>query len=203
LEQKLSDPKTLLSLSGADMKPGTLSASTLIVIDCQQEYVDGMLPLPGIQNALSEIVDMLVRARNSGTPIIHVAHKGTPGGAFDRTAENGQIVPQVAPLSNELVVEKPLPNAFAGTNLADELTKIGRKELIVCGFMTHMCISSTVRAALDNGYRNTVIGSACTTRDLPMVGGGIIDASALHQASLSALADRFAIIAGRSSDVSK
>ncbi|MEH6527260.1 MAG: cysteine hydrolase family protein [Sneathiella sp.] len=197
----MSDPKTLLSLSGANTNPGALSDSTLIIIDCQQEYVDGMLPLPGVQKALSAVSDILSRARDAGTPIIHVAHKGAVGGAFDRTAANGQIVSQVAPLNEELVIEKPLPNAFAGTNLADELSNIGRKELIVCGFMTHMCISSTVRAALDLGYRNTIIGDACATRDLPMVGGGVLDAAALHQASLTALADRFAIIAGGSSDV--
>jgi len=197
----MSKPKTLLALSCANTNPGTLSNSTLIIIDCQQEYVDGMLPLPGVQDALSAVSDILSRARNSGAPVIHVAHKGTVGGAFDRTAASGQIVSQAAPLKTELVIEKPLPNAFAGTTLAEDLIRTGRKELIVCGFMTHMCISSTVRASLDLGYRNTVIGNACATRDLPMVGGGVLDAAALHRASLTALADRFAVIAGKSGDI--
>ncbi len=197
----MAEPKTLLSLSGADMTPGALSKSTIISIDCQYEYVDGMLPLPGVTEALAEVRRLLERARSAGAPIIHIAHKGAPGGAFDRTAANGQIVDAAAPIGEEKVIEKPLPNAFAKTNLADALKEIGRKELIVCGFMTHMCISSTVRAALDLGYRNTVVASAAGTRDLPKAGGGVIDARSLHDASLAALADRFAIIAGTSDDL--
>ncbi|PHQ72207.1 MAG: cysteine hydrolase [Sneathiella sp.] len=195
-------PKTLLSLSGADMTPGALSKSTLIVIDCQQEYVDGMLPLPGVAAALEEVSRLLVMARAAGTPILHIAHKGAAGGAFDRDGAGGQFARHAAPEKEESVIEKPLPNAFAKTSLAEELEKIGRKELIVCGFMTHMCVSSTVRAAMDLGYRNTVIAAASGTRDLPGVnGGGIITADVLHQASLAALADRFAIIAGSVADL--
>jgi nicotinamidase-related amidase len=197
----MTEPKTLLSLSGADMTPGALSKSTIISIDCQNEYVDGMLPLPGVTEALAEVRRLLERARSAGTPIVHIAHKGAPGGAFDRTAANGQITDAAAPIGEEMVIEKPLPNAFAKTNLADALDEIGRKELIVCGFMTHMCISSTVRAALDLGYRNTVVATAAGTRDLPLAGGGVIDARSLHDASLAALADRFAIIAGTSDDL--
>ena len=57
-----------------------------------------------------------------------------------------------------------------------------------------MCVSSSVRAALDLGYRATLVAGAAGTRDLPLPGGGVIDAKSLHNASLAALADRFAII---------
>jgi hypothetical protein len=53
--------------------------------------------------------------------------------------------------------------------------------------MTHMCVSSTARAALD--------ADSCGTRDLPDGAGGIIDADTLHKTALAELADRFAIIA--------
>ncbi len=197
----MTEPKTLLSLSGADMTPAALSKATIIVIDCQNEYVDGMLPLPGVTDALSEVRRLLQRARGAEAPIVHIAHKGAPGGAFDRTAANGQIADAATPVGDERIIEKPLPNAFAKTNLAEVLEEIGRKELIVCGFMTHMCVSSTVRAALDLGYRNTVVARAAATRDLPMAGGGVIDGSSLHEASLAALADRFAIIAETADDL--
>ncbi len=61
--------------------------------------------------------------------------------------------------------------------------------------MTLMCVSSTVRAALDLGYRSTVVSGAVATRDLPTTDGGVIDAGSLQTASLAALADRFAVIA--------
>ena len=86
------------------------------------------------------------------------------------------------------------PNAFAGTDLAAELGAPGQS-ILVAGFMTHMCVSSTVRAALDLGYPATVAADACATRDLPLIDGGVISAADLHAAELAALADRFAAIA--------
>jgi len=65
---------------------------------------------------------------------------------------------------------------------------------VLAGFMTHMCVSSTARAALDLGYQTTVVADACATRDLPRPGGGTIAAADLHAAELAALADRFAIV---------
>jgi nicotinamidase-related amidase len=60
--------------------------------------------------------------------------------------------------------------------------------------MTHMCVSSTARAALDLGYPVTVAADASATRDLPAPGGGVVSAGDLHRAELAALADRFACV---------
>lgn len=192
----MGSPKTLLEMAGAPLGPSALSAATVVMIDCQNTYVDGGLALPGVQPALEDGARLLVRARAAGTPVIHIAHAGKPGGAvFDPEGHSGQIAPEVAPEGDEPVVWKSLPNAFAGTDLHERLQATGRKEIILAGFMTHMCISSSARAALDLGYRCTVIDGATTTRDLPDTRGGTISADALHHASLAALADRFAVIA--------
>jgi nicotinamidase-related amidase len=92
------------------------------------------------------------------------------------------------------VIAKGLPNAFAGTALDERIRATGRKELILIGFQTHMCISATARSALDHGYRTTIVASACATRDLPNPLGGVTPAEVLHAATLSALADRFAVV---------
>ena len=60
--------------------------------------------------------------------------------------------------------------------------------------MTHMCVSSTVRAALDLGYSTTVVANACATRPLPTHDGSVIEADTLHLAALTELGDRFAVI---------
>ncbi len=190
----MSEPQTLLALSGADLTPSRLSAATVVLIDCQMEYVNGALALPGVGPALESAGRLLSRARKAGTPVVHIVHKGQPGGPFDLDAERGQIAPQVAAENGETVISKGLPNGFAGTDLHATLQALGRKELIFGGFMTHMCVSSSVRAALDLGYRATLVAGAAATRDLPLPGGGVIDAKSLHNASLAALADRFAII---------
>jgi nicotinamidase-related amidase len=55
-----------------------------------------------------------------------------------------------------------------------------------------MCVSATVRAALDLGYRTTVVADATATRDLPDLAGGVIDAAVVKRVALAELADRFA-----------
>lgn len=192
----MSEPKTLLEMAGADPNPPALSDAVVVMIDYQNEYLSGALPLPGGAPAVAEAARLLERARAAGAPIIHIAHAGQPGGPFDRAAERGAIIDAVAPAKGESVIEKPLPNAFAKTALAEALEKAGRKEIVFAGFMTHMCVSSSARAALDLGYRATIVAEACATRDLPAATGGApITAGALHDASLAALADRFAVIA--------
>jgi nicotinamidase-related amidase len=185
--------KTLLEMAGADLTPPKLSDAVLVVIDAQNEYVDGKLPLPGVKPALENIARLLAKAREGGGRIVHVQHRGRAGGAFDPATRAFAIADEAAPKAGETVVEKPLPNAFAGTTLNETLAEIGAKRLVLAGFMTHMCISSTARAALDLGYQTTVAGDACATRDLPAAGGDIAAAD-LHRAELAALADRFSIV---------
>jgi nicotinamidase-related amidase len=187
--------RTLLEMAGADPNPPRLAEAALLVIDAQGEYRTGRLPLDGIEPSLAVLAALLGRARAAGAAVIHVAHKGRPGGLFDRAAPGGAILEEVAPLAGEPVVEKPLPNAFAGTDLAERLGAIGRKNVIVVGYQTHMCVSSTARAALDLGYRVTIAHDACATRALPdPLGGGPIPGPAIHRHALAELADRFAIV---------
>lgn len=190
----MSEAKTLLQMAGAPQQPAALSESALVMIDCQCEYVDGVLALPGVGPALAECAKVLARARAVNVPIVHVQHKGQPGGLFDPEAVSFTIAAPAAPETGEVCVTKALPNAFAGTELTDVLRGTGRKTVIFAGFMTHMCISSSVRAATDLGFGATVVGDACATRDLPDGKGGVVSAADLHRASLAALSDRFAII---------
>ena len=191
----MTTPKTLLEMSGADMWPAPLATSTLVIIDAQNEYLDGKLALPGIVPAMSALSWLLAKAREAGAPVVHVQHKGRAGGLFDLDARGGAIIDAVMPASGEHLVQKPLPNAFAQTGLDATLKKLGRTQLVIAGFMTHMCVSSTARAALDLGYKATVAADAAATRDLPDPMGGVISAAALHRAALAELADRFAIVA--------
>jgi nicotinamidase-related amidase len=191
----MSTPKTLLELSGADTRPPPLSGAALVIIDAQNEYLDGKLALPGIKPAMDALVRLLAKARDAGAPVVHVQHRGRPGGLFDVEARGGAIIDAVKPAGGEAIVQKPLPNAFAQTELDATLKKLGRTQLVIAGFMTHMCVSSTARAALDLGYKAMVAADAAATRDLPDPMGGVIGADALHRAALAELADRFAIVA--------
>ncbi|MCB4822950.1 cysteine hydrolase family protein [Roseicella aerolata] len=192
----MADPRTLLQMAGAPAHPAPLDAAALIIVDAQGEYREGRLPLEGIGPAVERLAVLLAAARKAGMPVIHIAHKGRPGGLFDREGAGGAILPELAPAAGEPVVEKGLPNAFAGTDLQDRLAALGRKELLLAGFQTHMCISSTARAALDLGYRVTIAGDACATRALPdALGGAPISGAEIHRIALAELADRFAVVA--------
>lgn len=83
-------------------------------------------------------------------------------------------------------------SAFADTRLEEAIRRTGRKNLIIAGFMTHNCVSSTARAARDLGYAPTIVAAATATRDLPDGKGGLVPAPVLQAASLAALADRAA-----------
>jgi nicotinamidase-related amidase len=167
------------------------------MIDPQREYtVTGKVPLAGIDAAVEEGVRLLAFARAQGMPIFHVVHHGKPGGAlFDPLLDGAAFIPGLVPLDGETVLIKSLPNAFAGTPLADRLRATGRSEIVIAGFATHMCVSATARAALDHGFRSTVVAAATATRDLPHVSGaGITPAACTQEATLAALSDRFSVV---------
>ena len=190
-----TEPFTLRAAAGLPPRYGPMNDAVLIVIDAQMEYSDeGALALDGLQPALDNITALLLKGRKDGAEIVHIAHEGSEGRAFD-PAKGGRIIEQVAPLEGEAVIGKGLPNAFRHTELQNHLAEIGRPHLIICGFMTHMCVSSTARAALDLGYETTVVSDATATRSLPATDGGeAIAAADLHRSSLAALADRFSAI---------
>ena len=195
----MTEAKTLREMAGASPEPSPFEESSLVLIDCQREYTVGSLPLTGVNEALAECARVLNAARAAGSPIVHVIHRGKPGGLFDPTGPGGEEVSEVAAAPDETIVYKGLPNSFAGTELDEVLKGFGRKNMIAIGFMTHMCVSSTIRAGLDLGYGLAVVANACATRDLPDGRGGVVTADTLHQAELAALSDRFANVV---SDVS-
>lgn len=196
-----TEPRTLLQLAGASLQPARLGDAALVLIDLQNEYLDGPLALPEAGPAIAKAALLLEAARQAGTPIVHIAHRGAAGGLFDRALPRGAIVAELTPREGETVVEKGLPNAFAGTALDAVLKATGRRELILGGFMTHMCVSATARAGLDHGYRVTVCAEACATRALPSPLGGVLDHRQVHEVALAELADRFAVIARGAAEI--
>lgn len=188
-------PRTLLQLAGAAVAPVRLADAVLVVIDAQGEYLTGALPLDGIGPALDRLALLIARAWRAGAHVIHIQHRGPPGSLFDPAGPGGAILDQVAPSPGDLVIGKTSPNAFAGTDLGAQLAMLDRPPLVLAGFMTHMCISSTARAASDLGYRVTVAADATATRALPSQFGGLpVPAAIVQAAALAALADRFAAV---------
>jgi nicotinamidase-related amidase len=188
-------PKTLRDHAGIAWPAARFDDAVLLLIDAQREYTEGKLRLHGIDAAVEGVVGLLERARRAGTPIVHVAQNGKPGSAlFDPAGPMSRFISGIEPGAGEATVIKSLPNAFAKTELDATLKATGRGNLIVAGFMTHMCISATTRVATDLGYRATVVAGATATRDLPDGNGGVVDAETVQRVALAELGDRFATV---------
>ena len=189
----MPEPTTLRSLGGLPSTPAGLAESTLIMIDCQNTYTRGVMELDGVAAALDEAAKLLERARSAGIPIIHIEHDDGDGSLYDIRAEIGQIVDRVAPQGDETVIVKHFPNSFVHTDLDEQLKAASARNLLLAGFMTHMCVNSTARGAFNLGYAPTVVASATATRALPGP-TGVVSSAALQAASLAAIGDLFGIV---------
>jgi biuret amidohydrolase len=81
---------------------------------------------------------------------------------------DGQIVPELAPQDDEIVVMKTTDSALTGTNLRLLLHNMGIKDVIVSGIFTDQCISSTVRSLADESYGVVVVDDCCAAATLEL-----------------------------------
>ncbi|MFF3646500.1 cysteine hydrolase family protein [Streptomyces sp. NPDC002564] len=191
------DTTTLRQLMKLDETPAKLSNATLVLVDYQNVYTGGTMELTGWREAVKNTKTLLERARKAHTPVIHIVEKG-----YDLKSKAGQIIPDLKPVKGESVVEKAVPNGFHDTHLAAELKKTGRKNVIISGFMTHMCTLFTTEGAVYNGYNPTVIGDASATRPLPVNGNPRgIPARQVHEAALATIQDRFGVVVPKQRDL--
>ncbi len=196
MSKNTSNPSTLLELAGG--KSGTLNWSdcAIVFIDFQNEYVDGAMPLGQLGKAATTNARLLLdKARAEDIPLFHIAHHGEDKGAvFDPSSSKVDIVDSLKPLDDEKVIIKKAPNAFKDTELNELLLATGKPQVVFVGFMSHMCVSSSVRAAFDLGFENFVFHNACATRELPDVKREAISAEVVHNNAMAALQDRFATL---------
>jgi nicotinamidase-related amidase len=187
-------PANLRKLAGVPPVVAIAARHTaLLLIDFQREYLDGALPL-NAADASSWAAELMQAADRLGMLVAHVHQVAAHAGAALFRPGSAAVAPwpQLRPLQRHLVVEKRLPSAFAGTALDEALRRAGIDLLVLAGLMTHMCVDSTARDAVHRGYLVVVACDACATRDLPGTGGAVIPARVVHEATLAALADRFA-----------
>jgi len=186
--------KTLREIVGLGNQPPSLGDAALILVDIQNTYREGIMQLVDVEPAVQEAQRLLEAARAAGAPIFHIRHDAGPGSPYDVTAAIGQISDEVAPHDGEPVITKHYPNSFHQTDLEQRLREKNISNVIIAGFMTHVCINSTTRGAFNLGFAPTVIASATATRNLPGLDGKVVSAESLQAASLAALGDIFAIV---------
>ncbi|MDR3673014.1 MAG: cysteine hydrolase family protein [Holophaga sp.] len=191
---------TLRELLGLGQQPAPLKESALIMIDCQNTYRSGIMALTGVEEALLEARKLLELARTLKIPIFHVRHDAGAGSPYDINAEVGAFAKEVAPHRGEPVITKNLPNAFFQTDLDQQLKAIGIHNIVLAGFMTHMCINSTAHGGFALGYAPTVVASTTATRPLQAANGKVVSAQEVQDAAIASTRDLYATIIDRVSD---
>ncbi|KGM06229.1 Isochorismatase [Methylophaga thiooxydans] len=192
---------TLRDIVGLGHEATGLSESALIMIDCQNTYREGVMQLEGVEEALLHARTLLNLARDKGVPIFHIKHDGGEGSPYDLNTALGDIAEEVAPEDGEHVIVKNFPNAFIQTPLDEALRSRGIENIILAGFMTHMCVNSTAHGGFNLGYKPSVVASTTATRALQAPDGSIISAKQVHEAALASTRDLYAAVVNEVSDL--
>lgn len=168
----------------------------LIVIDVQNEYIDGNLPItfPDSTSSLAAIASAMDGAQACDVAVVVVqtllADSSPIFAAGTRGAELHSVV---LSRPRDLLISKPLPSCLAQTDLNQWLVERGITTLTLAGYMTHNCVDSTARHASHLGYNVEVLSDA--TGSLPYANAaGSATAEEIHRVSLAVLDARFAAV---------
>lgn len=113
------------------------------------------------------------RDRSEGHKRLHL--HAAPG------SKEAEFLPEVAPMGDEIVLNKTASGVFNATNIEYILRNMGITALFVVGVYTNECVETSARDACDRGFLVTVIDDACATVTPD-----------LHDASLRTMKDRYA-----------
>lgn len=198
----MSEITTIRDIAGMGNSSSSIKDSALIIVDAQNTYTEGVMKLDGVDAAMQECKKLLDRFRNAGRPVFHIQHDAGPGSPYDIKDHIGQIADIVAPIDGEPVITKAYPNSFAHTELEKLIKATGTNNLIITGFMSHMCVNSTARGAFSLGFTPTVVASATATRALPSkVTGNILSSDQVQEVALAALSDLPSAVVASVADV--
>jgi nicotinamidase-related amidase len=175
----------------------TAPRCALVVIDVQNEYVSGNLPIeyPPVERALANIGRSMDAAHAAGVPIV-VVQQDAPAGSplFAKGSHGWALHPVVVERAHDHHVHKTLPSAFPETDLAGWLAARGVDTLSIVGFMTHNCDASTIVHAVHQGL--TVEFLADATGAVPYENAaGRASAEEIHRVYSVVFHSRFASVA--------
>jgi biuret amidohydrolase len=136
---------TRAGLPGAARMLAHARATGMVVIHTREGHAPNLSDLPANKRWRSAQIGAEI---GSPGPQGRILVRGEPG---------WQIVPEVAPLPGEVLIDKPGKDAFYATDLHERLQIAGITSLIVTGVTTEVCVHTTVREANDRGYECLVL----------------------------------------------
>jgi nicotinamidase-related amidase len=156
----------------------------LLVIDVQNEYFTGRLPVTYPDGSLEKITRAIDAAAERAIPVILIQHTATGSGLpFQKGSPEWDLKHEIAVRPYDLLIEKNLPGSFTGTVLESWLRDKGIDTLVISGYMTQMCCDTTARQAFHRGFGVEFLSDAAGTLALAN-NAGSVTAEELHRAIL-------------------
>lgn len=169
----------------------------LLVIDVQNEYFTGQLPIeyPPVDISLPNITAAMQAARGAGVPVIVVQHDAPQGSpVFAKGSDSWQLHPQVAAIDADHHIHKTMGSAFVGTDLREWLASKDIDTLTIVGYMTHNCDAATIYQASHDGLQVEFLIDA--TGSLPYANAaGKASAEEIHRVYSTVFHSNFAAVA--------
>lgn len=144
-------------------------------------------------HAEDHVASLLRMFRARSLPVVHVHHDDPDAASDFHPGMAGHApLPCAVPLAGEAVFHKSGSSAFAGTGVDAYLRGNGIGRIVVVGAVAAFCVTSTVRAASDLGFKVILPGDALIGFDIPAHDAGLIDADTVLRVTLSLLGADFA-----------
>lgn len=137
----------------------------LLIVDAQVNMFDESFSIFKANEIINTLRSLILRAREKSIPVIYVRNNGGEGEPDQPGTPGWEIHPSFAPNEKEIVIDKQGADAFHETELEKELGKQGIKQLVFAGMQTEMCITTSVRRAIEMGYEVILVSDGHSTFD--------------------------------------
>ena len=159
--------------------------TALLVIDVQNEYFTGTMPITYPKDSFSNILSSIDVAHQNNIPVILIQHvsKDPTARTFRRDSHEVEIHPEVLAKGYDLITQKHQASSLYQTTLKAFLKEHHIDTVVISGYMTQMCCDTTARHAAHLGYKVKFLSDATGTLNLSSHTGSIT-AKQLHEATL-------------------
>jgi nicotinamidase-related amidase len=99
-----------------------------------------------------DLSDLPPAKRDRGNPDLRIGDPGPMGRVLIAGEPGAAIIPELAPATGEIVIDKPGKGAFYATTLGADLALLGTRTLVLAGVTTEVCVQTTMREANDRGF---------------------------------------------------